>query len=96
MAATPPKSVYSPLTRLIPPVRPVGLWDKPNEFCTKKCKTHVEKGCYKRLADKDPTADAMSIHNKCEDLYSLCLYDCMCDTCDENQIIIKKPKSPTQ
>ncbi len=96
MASTASKPLYSTLERSVLPVRPAGLWDKPNELCTNKCQTHVQKGCFKRLTDKDPTADASSLQEKCEDLFSLCLYDCMCDTCDENQIIIKEQKSPAQ
>lgn len=96
MVHAPSKPHVSPIKRFTPPLRLAGLWDKPNDRCMTKCQTHVEKGCYKRLSDKHPTADAMSLHEKCEDLFSLCLYDCMCDTCDENQIIIKKQKSPAQ
>lgn len=71
-------------------VHPAGLWDRPNEACMDHCKIHVEKGCFKRLSDKNPDADAASIQAQCDDKFSLCLYDCMCDTCDEDQIIIRK------
>ncbi|MDA7949016.1 MAG: hypothetical protein MPJ78_16250 [Hyphomicrobiaceae bacterium] len=70
--------------------QPVGLWDKPNQACTDYCQVHVDKGCFKRLSDKYPDADAASIQEQCEDKFSLCLYKCMCDTCDENQIIIRQ------
>lgn len=72
--------------------RPAGLWDKPNEACMRKCRSHVKKDCFTRLAEKSPGADPAAIHEKCEDTFSLCLYDCMCDTCDKNQIVIKKKK----
>jgi len=81
------KLPYSPIPGH---VRPAGLWDKPNEICMNKCQEFVQKGCFKRLSDKDPTADPASIQDQCEDKFSLCLYDCMCDTCDENQIIIRQ------
>ena len=55
-----------------------------------KCQPFVQKDCFKRLAKKFPTADAESMQQKCDDNYSMCLYDCMCETCDENQIIIKE------
>lgn len=69
----------------------IGLWDKPNQACITKCEIFVSKGCFKELSDKFPAADAGSLQEKCDDKFSLCLYDCMCDTCDENQIIIKQP-----
>ena len=72
------------------PFRPAGLWDKPNEACMTKCQTHLQKGCFKRLSKKSPAADAGAIQDMCDDKYSVCLYDCMCETCDENQIIIKE------
>lgn len=68
-----------------------GLWDKPNEACTKKCEVFVSKNCFRDLSTKNPTADPGSIQDQCDDKFSVCLYDCMCDTCDENQIIIKQP-----
>lgn len=69
---------------------PAGLWDKPNEACMNKCQTFVQKDCFKRLAEKSPTADPGTLQDKCDDNFSICLYDCMCETCDENQIIIKQ------
>ena len=82
------KLPYSPIPGR---VLPAGLWDKPNEACADKCRVFVQKGCFTRLSQKDPTADPGAIQDKCDAKYSLCLYDCMCDTCDENQIIIKQP-----
>lgn len=73
-----------------PPARYAGLWDKPNEACIAKCEGFVKKGCFAELTKKNPTASPVSIQDQCDDKYSLCLYDCMCDTCDENQIIIKQ------
>ena len=70
--------------------QPAGLWDKPNEACMTHCQVHVDKGCFKRLSEKNPAADPASIQEQCEEKFSLCLYDCMCDTCDENQIIIRQ------
>lgn len=67
-----------------------GLWDKPNEACMTKCSVFIKKGCFQKLAEKNPTADPGSIQDECDNQYSVCLYDCMCDTCDENQIIIKE------
>jgi hypothetical protein len=90
MGAMSSKPEYSPIKRFTLPIRPAGLWDKPNQACMDKCQVHARKGCFKRLSDKDPTADASAIQEKCDDQFSLCLYDCMCDTCDENQIIIKE------
>lgn len=90
MPGAPSKPVYSPIRQFALPFRPAGLWDKPNEACMTKCKVHVKKGCFKRLSEKSPTADAGAIQDMCDDKYSLCLYDCMCETCDENQIIIKE------
>ena len=81
------KFYYSPIPGQ---VRPAGLWDKPNEACMTHCKTHVDKGCFTRLSEKNPDADPASIQDQCDDKFSLCLYDCMCDTCDENQIIIRQ------
>jgi len=83
----PVKLPYSPIPGS---VRTAGLWDKPNEACMTKCEVHVQKGCFKRLSEKNPAADAAALQEKCDDKFSLCLYDCMCDTCDENQIIIKQ------
>lgn len=80
---------YSPIKRNPAPVIRAGLWDKPNEACITKCQVFVHKGCFKQLSEKDPTADAGAIQDICDDKYSVCLYDCMCDTCDENQIIIR-------
>ena len=71
-------------------VRPAGLWDKPNQVCMDYCNVHVDKGCFRRLSEKNPDADAASIQEQCEDKFSLCLYKCMCDTCDENQITIRQ------
>jgi len=88
---TPAQYQYSPITRNTAPLLPVGLWDKPNEACMTKCEVFVQKGCFKRLSDNDPIADPGSIQDRCDDKFSVCLYDCMCDTCDENQIIIKQP-----
>jgi len=79
-----------PLSPVPGSVRPAGLWDKPNEACITKCQAHVEKGCFKRLSEKSPAADAGAIQDMCDDNFSVCLYDCMCETCDENQIIIKE------
>ncbi len=80
---------YSPIPgRVIP----AGLWDKPNQACMTKCEVFVRKGCFTRLSEKDPAADPGSIQDRCDDKFSVCLYDCMCDTCDENQIIIKQPQ----
>ena len=90
MAGAPVKPDYSPIKRFTLPISPAGLWDKPNQTCMNKCQVHVKKGCFQRLSEKDPTADAGSIQGKCDDLFSVCLYDCMCETCDENQIIIKE------
>lgn len=72
-------------------VHKTGLWDKPNEACTQKCEVFVSKNCFRDLAAKNPGADPGSIQDQCDDKFSVCLYDCMCDTCDENQIIIKQP-----
>jgi len=72
-------------------VKNAGLWDKPNQACITKCEAFVKKGCFKTLAEKQPGADPGSLQDQCDDKFSLCLYDCMCDTCDENQIIIKQP-----
>ena len=69
-------------------VLPAGLWDKPNEFCMTQCQDLVHKGCFKRLMKKDPSAEAASIQEKCDEKYSICLYDCMCENCKENQNII--------
>lgn len=71
-------------------VHRAGLWNKPNEACQTQCQVFVDKGCFKRLSEQDPGASAAALQERCEDKYSLCLYDCMCDTCDENQIIIKQ------
>ena len=71
-------------------MHPAGLWDKPNEACMTHCEVHVDKGCFKRLAEKNPDADPAAIQEQCDEKFSLCLYDCMCDTCDENQIIIRQ------
>ncbi len=90
MPGPPSKPVHSPIRQFTLPFRPAGLWDKPNEACMTKCQAHVEKGCFKRLSVKDPTADAGAIQDMCDDNFSVCLYDCMCETCDENQIIIKE------
>ncbi len=80
------KLAYSPIPgRVIP----AGLWNKPNEACMTKCQSFVQKGCYKRLSEKDPTANPGAIQERCDDKYSLCLYDCMCGNCDKDQIIIK-------
>ena len=81
------KLPYSPIPGS---VRPAGLWDKPNEACMTKCQIHVQKGCFKRLSKKNPAAGAAALQEMCDGKFSLCLYDCMCDTCDENQIIIKQ------
>lgn len=94
MATTASKPVFSPIRKYSVPFRPVGLWDKPNETCMTKCRVHVRKGCFKRLSDKYPAANAEELQDKCDDTFSLCLYDCMCDTCDDNQIIIKGEKPP--
>lgn len=82
---------YSPLTTAQLPVWRAGLWDKPNQACIDKCEVFVNKSCFTELSKKNPTADPASIQFQCEDKFSMCLYDCMCDTCDENQIIIKEP-----
>ena len=82
---------YSPIAQHSVPLLPIGLWDKPNEACMTKCQVFVRKGCFTRLSKKHPAADPGSIQDQCDDKYSVCLYDCMCDTCDENQIIIKQP-----
>ena len=82
--------IASPLRQGFPLLLPAGLWDKPNEACVTQCKTYVNKGCFKELSEKDPTADPASLQEQCDAEYSICLYDCMCDTCDENQIILKK------
>lgn len=66
-----------------------GLWDKPNQACMTKCRVFVLKGCFKRLSDESPDTGAASIQEKCDDKFSLCLYDCMCETCAEDQIIIR-------
>lgn len=79
---------HSPIPGL---TRKIGLWDKPNQACITKCEAFVDKGCFKTLSEKNPTADPASIQDQCEDKFNICLYDCMCDTCDENQIIIKQP-----
>jgi len=71
-------------------VRSAGLWDKPNAACETKCQVFVKKGCFSRLAKKYPAADADALQEQCDDKYSLCIYDCMCNTCDKNQIIIKQ------
>lgn len=84
-----PEFSFSPVLRIPAPILPAGLWDKPNEACMEKCRIYVEKGCFGRLSEKDPTADPGTIQDKCDNKFSLCLYDCMCDTCDENQIIIR-------
>lgn len=92
MVNTPePELNYSPIMRNTAPVIRAGLWDKPNEACITKCQIFVRKGCFTRLSEKDPTADPGSIQDTCDDKYSVCLYDCMCDTCDENMIILKQP-----
>ena len=90
MPGAPSKPAYSPIKQFALPFRPVGLWDKPNEACMTKCQAHVQKGCFKRLSELSPAADAGAIQDMCDDKYSVCLYDCMCETCDENQIIIKE------
>jgi len=82
------KAANAPVTP--PPAHYAGLWDKPNEACIAKCEGFVKKGCFAELTKKNPTASPVSIQDQCDDKYSLCLYDCMCDTCDENQIIIKQ------
>ena len=81
------KLPYSPIPGQ---VHSAGLWDKPNESCMTYCKVHVDKGCFRRLSEKNPDADAGSIQDQCDDKFSLCLYKCMCDTCDENQIVIQQ------
>ena len=81
------KLPYSPIPGQ---AQPAGLWDKPNEACMTYCQVHVDKGCFTRLSEKNPDADPASIQDQCEDKFSLCLYKCMCDTCDENQIIIQQ------
>lgn len=86
MAAPQLKTPYSPVPGR---VLRAGLWDKPNEACMTKCRIHVQKGCFKRLSEKDPTADPGSIQDRCDDKFSICLYDCMCETCDEDQIKIR-------
>lgn len=73
------------------PVWRAGLWDKPNQACIDRCTAFENKDCFTELSKKNPTADAASIQDQCEDKFSLCLYKCMCDTCDENQIILKEP-----
>ncbi len=90
MGAAPSKLNYSPIKRFTLPIRPAGLWNKPNKACMTKCQTHVQKDCFRRLSEKSPAADPAALQEKCDDQFSLCLYDCMCDTCDENQIIIKQ------
>lgn len=82
----------SPIKRNTAPLIRAGLWDKPNEACIAKCEVFVRKGCFTRLSEKDPSADPSSIQDQCDSKFSVCLYDCMCDTCDENQIIIKQPQ----
>jgi hypothetical protein len=94
MATTQTKPAYSPIKKYSVPYHLIGLWDKPNEACMTKCQVHVRKGCFKRLSDKYPAANAEELQDKCDDTFSLCLYDCMCDTCDENQIIIKEQQLP--
>lgn len=79
---------HSPIPGL---VQRAGLWDKPNQACITKCEAFVKKGCFRTLAEKNPAADPAALQDQCDDKFSLCLYDCMCDTCDENQIIIKQP-----
>lgn len=83
-ASMPPPALSPPSTRY------AGLWDKPNQACIAKCESFIKKGCFAELTKKNPTASPISIQDQCDDKYSLCLYDCMCDTCDENQIIIKQ------
>ena len=92
MGSAPSKLHYSPNKRFTLPVHPAGLWDPPNQACITKCKIHKKNGCFTRLSEKSPTATAAEINEKCDAKFSLCLYDCMCDTCDENQIIIKQPQ----
>ncbi len=81
------KAPYSPIPSR---VLRAGLWDRPNEACMNKCQVFVKKGCFTKLSEKNPAADPGDIQDQCDDKYSICLYDCMCDTCDENQIIIKE------
>ncbi|GBE43434.1 hypothetical protein BMS3Bbin10_01511 [bacterium BMS3Bbin10] len=80
------KAPHSPIPAR---VRPAGLWDRPNEACMNKCRVYARKGCFTQLSKKNPAADPSEIQDKCDDKYSLCLYDCMCDTCDEDQIKIR-------
>lgn len=82
---------YSPITLSQSSVWRAGLWDKPNQACIDRCEVFVNKGCFTELSKKNPTADAASLLEQCEERFSLCLYKCMCDTCDENQIILKEP-----
>lgn len=65
-----------------------GLWDKPNEYCMSHCRELIHKGCFKRLMKQDPGAEAASIQDMCDEKYSICLYNCMCENCKENQDII--------
>ena len=69
-------------------VNPAGLWGKPDEFCMTQCQELIHKDCFQRLMEKDPSAEAASIQDRCDEKYSLCLYDCMCENCKENQHII--------
>jgi hypothetical protein len=86
-----PLFVHSPMSGMSATLWRAGLWDKPNQACIEKCSIFVNKSCFKELSEKDPTANPASLQEKCDDKFSVCLYDCMCDTCDENQIIIKTP-----
>lgn len=72
-------------------VRKAGLWDKPNKACLTKCEVFTRKDCFKELAEKHPAADPGSLQERCDDKFSVCVYDCMCDTCPKDQIIIKQP-----
>ncbi len=81
-----PEFSFSPVLRIPAPILRAGLWDKPNEACLEKCQIHVKKGCFKRLSEKNPYADAGTIQDLCDNEYSICLYECMCETCVQKQI----------